>query len=91
MWAAIRSAAEALLADDLALASAILEASNISTPNGTLELAYDELGHQYKIPIFCLVNPVDLINPNEKVPQATLVSSTKEPRKVVDAQPLNVR
>lgn len=61
MWQAIRSAAEALIANDVGLASAILEASNIITPNGSLELCYDERGHQYKVPLFCLTNPTDLV------------------------------
>ena len=36
MWQAIRSASEALCLDDLMLAQAIMEASNISTPSGNL-------------------------------------------------------
>jgi len=60
MWQAIRSAAEGLLTQDLPLANAILEASNISTPNGSLEVCYDERGFQYKIPHYCFSDPVEL-------------------------------
>ncbi len=79
MWQAIRSAAEALLNEDVALANAILEvsysfwlvvydvltaliaqASAISTPNGTLELCYDERGSKYKVPLYCYANPSEL-------------------------------
>lgn len=62
MWLAIRSAADAMLGDDLALANAIVEASNIITPNGSLELCYDERGFQYKVPQYCYANPLELTN-----------------------------
>lgn len=62
MWQSIRSAAEAMLADDLPLANAILEASNLATPNGTLEVVYDERGSQYKVPQYCYANPLELTN-----------------------------
>jgi hypothetical protein len=57
MWIALRSAAEAFLADDGGLAHAILSASNLSLPNGSLELCYDELGHEYKVPTYCFTTP----------------------------------
>lgn len=80
MWQAIKSAAEALLANDVSLANAIVEvrcfmwfldksfifsanyyqASNITTPNGSLEVCYDERGHQYKVPQYCVANPIEL-------------------------------
>jgi hypothetical protein len=39
-----------------------IQASNISSPAGTLEVCYDERGHQYKTPIYCMANPVELID-----------------------------
>jgi hypothetical protein len=60
MWQTIRSAAEAILADDIALANAILDASSINTPHGTLEVCYDERGTQYKVPQYCYSNPMEL-------------------------------
>lgn len=60
MWQTIRSAAEAVLADDIPLANAILDASSINTPNGTLEVCYDERGYQYKVPQYCYSSPMEL-------------------------------
>eukprot|EP01036_Dinobryon_divergens_P045920 gene45920-61381_t len=57
MWNALRTAAEALLSEDFPLANAIIEASNITTPNGNLELCYDERGHQYTVPGYCYTIP----------------------------------
>ena len=95
MWAAIRSAAEALVSDDLLLASAIMEASNISTPSGSLDLVYDELGQAYRVPTFCYANPVNAVDPSAAatLPNATLVSdkATTRTQHVQNAQPLNVR
>mmetsp|Transcript_95 Transcript_95/g.139 ORF Transcript_95/g.139 Transcript_95/m.139 type:complete len:247 (+) Transcript_95:163-903(+) len=64
MWNAIQSAADAVLLDDLTLANAILEASEITTPNGLLEVLYDNRGYQYKVPIYCIANPVELVQSN---------------------------
>ena len=33
------------------------------TPNGNLELCYDERGHMYKVPVWCLVNPIEITGP----------------------------
>lgn len=57
MWNALQSAAEAFLSGDISLGHTILSASNISLPNGTLELSYDELGHEYKVPSYCFTTP----------------------------------
>lgn len=67
MWQAIRSAADALLENDVSLANAILVASSITTPNGSLEVCYDERGYQYKVPQYCVSNPSELSSstPNE--------------------------
>ena len=48
-WQALRTAAEAMLVEDLLLASAVLEASNIVSSNGSLELCFDETGQRYKV------------------------------------------
>lgn len=57
-WQIIKSAAEAILEDNIMMANVLLEAGGITTPNGSLELCYDEQGHQYKTPIYCYCNPV---------------------------------
>eukprot|EP01031_Cornospumella_fuschlensis_P028080 gene28080-33909_t len=59
IWQSLRSACEALLADDLPLASAILEAASVTIPGGSLELCYDERGFEYKVPNFCFCTPVE--------------------------------
>lgn len=74
MWQSIRSAAEAMLNNDLTLANAILEASNLTTPNGSLEVVYDERGYQYKVPQYCYANPLELTN---------------EPVKAVNVEPIS--
>lgn len=61
MWQNIRSAAEALASDDVMLANAILEASHIVSPTGSMETLYDERGAQYKLPIFTFSNPIELV------------------------------
>jgi len=61
MWHNIRSVAEALAANDVVLANAILEASEIVSPSGTMDTLYDERGAQYKVPIYCTSNPVELV------------------------------
>jgi len=68
MWQSIRSAAEAMLVYDIGLANAILEASGLITPNGSLEVCYDERGAQYKVPQYCYANPLELST--EPVPAA---------------------
>jgi hypothetical protein len=60
MWQAIHVAADALLADDLPLATAILEASQIVSATGSLELCYDERGNRYKVPQYCYAHPMEL-------------------------------
>eukprot|EP01038_Epipyxis_sp_PR26KG_P015924 gene15924-21604_t len=104
MWQAIRTAAEAILDNDLGLANAILEASNISTPGGTLEVSYDERGHQYKVPNYCIANPIELagVGPaltDNNLPTATTVNDPKKltkgnsstKAKVVEAVPIQVK
>lgn len=73
MWQTIRSACDALVDQDVALTNAILEAANLMTPNGTLELVYDERGHQYKIPMYCYAKPQEL---NEALPGSSTNTSS---------------
>ena len=47
MWENIKAASEALQNADVALANAILEASNITTPSGSLAQCFDERGKEY--------------------------------------------
>lgn len=63
IWGTIRTCAEMILQssngnEGIETANAILTASNIKTPRGTLELCYDEWGFAYHIPNYCLSDPV---------------------------------
>jgi len=63
IWGTIRTCAEMILQssngnDEIETANAILTASNIKTPRGTLELCYDEWGFAYHIPNYCLSDPI---------------------------------
>lgn len=91
MWNALRTASEALLSQDLNLANAVLEASNISTPSASLELCYDELGFEYKVPIFCYSNPIELTSTTNNLPEASLVQTNPKQSTVVTAAPLHLR
>lgn len=61
IWDALRAATSAAEALDFQLAQAILDGANISVPNGYLTECYDELGSQYKLPIYCLSYPVNVV------------------------------
>jgi hypothetical protein len=32
-----------------------------------LEVTYDERGHQYKVPLYCISNPIELVNLNNSL------------------------
>ncbi len=46
---------------DFSMAQAILDGANIYIPHGTMIEAYDELGNQYKVPVYCLSTPLNLL------------------------------
>lgn len=58
---ALRAATIAAESLDFQLAQAILDGANISVPNGYLTECYDELGTQYKVPIYCLSYPINIV------------------------------
>lgn len=78
MWQAIRTASDAMLQNDSALANAIIEASGISTPSGSLDTCYDETGYLYKIPRFCYSDPVELTEGNQAVELVAVEVSKKD-------------
>ncbi|KAJ1394438.1 hypothetical protein B484DRAFT_459161, partial [Ochromonadaceae sp. CCMP2298] len=90
MWINIRSAAEALVSNDLPLANAILLACNIVSPTGNMDMLYDERGAQYKVPIYCIANPVELMGENgmngDEGP-----GQTPPPPQVFDGVPISLR
>lgn len=86
MWGALRSASDALLNQDFVLANAIVDASSMTTPNGSLEICYDERGHEYKVPAYCYSNPVEMVNATM---QLEIVKKT--PSKPIVAKPLHLK
>jgi hypothetical protein len=61
IWDALRAATVAAEALDFQLAQAILDGANIFLANGYLTECYDELGSHYKVPIYCLSHPVNIV------------------------------
>ncbi|XP_021966854.1 ubiquitin domain-containing protein 1 [Folsomia candida] len=61
IWDAIKGAVNAIENSDYPMAQAILDGANIFIPHGTLMEAYDELGNQYKVPLYCLSRPVNIL------------------------------
>jgi hypothetical protein len=57
-----------------------LKASNLTTPNGSLEVCYDERGYQYKVPQYCYANPVELTFEPTPVSSAVETLSTESVR-----------
>lgn len=88
MWQAIKTASEAMLGGDIDLARAILVASNIITPTGSMSLCYDERGHQYKVPIYCYANPIELSEEELKPKPA---AGSNKAGKFIEEKPLNVK
>ncbi|CAL8109823.1 unnamed protein product [Orchesella dallaii] len=83
IWDALRAAASAAEANDFVLAQAILDGAGIYIPNGSLQDAYDELGNSYKVPIYCLSRPVNLLV------EEFDGDLTKEPIQMVSDDPLD--
>ncbi|CAO3618994.1 unnamed protein product [Cunninghamella blakesleeana] len=60
IWQALQAA---MNSDDLALSQSILDAANIKLPTGNpADGCYDELGTKYVIPVYCIVDPTNLID-----------------------------
>ncbi|KAI7868427.1 hypothetical protein BDF14DRAFT_547933 [Spinellus fusiger] len=60
IWQALRAA---INTPDIHLARSILEAANIMLPTGNpADGCFDELGHCYVIPLYCLVDPLNLVS-----------------------------
>ncbi|CAO3581856.1 unnamed protein product [Absidia cylindrospora] len=64
IWQAIQAA---MTTDDIILAQSILDAANIKLPTGNpAEGCYDELGNRYEIPLYCLVDPTNVVPDTEE-------------------------
>jgi hypothetical protein len=67
IWEALKVAAEAMLEGNYALAQTILEASDIRTPSGTIEQAWDATGRLYQVPRYAFSNPSNInVGPADK-------------------------
>lgn len=62
IWQTLEGICENVLKKDLETANAFLQASNLSCPDGNLEVVYDDRGNKFKIPVFCFSNPVEILN-----------------------------
>ncbi|KAJ3185426.1 Ubiquitin domain-containing protein 2 [Geranomyces variabilis] len=61
IWQALRAACEA---PSLTLAQAIVDSANMTVPTGKLtDGCYDELGNNYRIPNYCVLEPTNLLPP----------------------------
>lgn len=78
MWQAIKTASEAMIQSDHGLANAIIEASGITTPTGSLDTCYDETGYLYKIPRFCYSDPIELTDVNAPAELVSVSSSKRD-------------
>uniref|UniRef100_A0A4W4E0B8 Ubiquitin-like domain-containing protein n=1 Tax=Electrophorus electricus TaxID=8005 RepID=A0A4W4E0B8_ELEEL len=61
IWDALRAAAHAFESGDHELAQAILDGAGVTLPHGVLSDCYDELGTRYQLPLYCLSQPVNMI------------------------------
>ncbi|KAI9321829.1 hypothetical protein BX666DRAFT_2023917 [Dichotomocladium elegans] len=60
IWQALEAAVNS---SELSMAQSILDAANVIIPTGNpSEGCYDELGNRYVIPIYCLVDPTNLVS-----------------------------
>jgi len=76
MWLSLKGAADALIEGREDMANSLLQAAQITTPEGSLLSCYDELGHEYVVPKWGYSNPSDLIqNSAHKEAQNTCPSS----------------
>ena len=57
VWDAIKVASELLRNSDVNMANTILEAAQITTPNGSLGVCYDATGQKYEVDAYCYSNP----------------------------------
>ncbi|XP_072519353.1 ubiquitin domain-containing protein 2-like [Salminus brasiliensis] len=61
IWDALKAAAHAFESEDHELAQAILDGASITLPHGALSECYDELGNRYQLPVYCLAQPVNMM------------------------------
>ncbi|KAJ3149116.1 Ubiquitin domain-containing protein 2 [Geranomyces michiganensis] len=74
IWQALRAACEA---PSLTLAQAIVDSANMTVPTGKLtDGCYDELGNNYRIPNYCVIEPTNLLPASAPAAGASSTSPT---------------
>ncbi|KAI8333566.1 hypothetical protein BC941DRAFT_433789 [Chlamydoabsidia padenii] len=64
IWQVIQ---EAINSDNIILTQSILDGANLKLPTGNPnDGIYDEYGHRYKVPLYCLVDPTNIL-PDDQV------------------------
>ncbi|KAI8137014.1 hypothetical protein BJV82DRAFT_637222 [Fennellomyces sp. T-0311] len=87
IWQALHAA---MTSPDIRMAQSILDAANIIIPTGNpSEGCYDELGNRYVIPMYCLVDPTNVIVPEDDDDPhhddtAGMIASTSVPAQTKD-------
>ena len=59
-WQNLRGVANAMCGEDYELANALLQAAEITCPDGTLGLCYDGQGREYSVPKICYSKPSNI-------------------------------
>lgn len=67
IWDALKAAASAMENGEFGLASVIIETAGIKVQNGSLSETFDEMGHKYQLPLYCLSKPENLIKENQNI------------------------
>ncbi|XP_076877178.1 ubiquitin domain-containing protein 2-like [Brachyhypopomus gauderio] len=94
IWDALRASAHAFESGDHELAQAILDGAGVTLPHGVLSECYDELGNRYQLPLYCLSQPVNMIeerpecDPEDDLPDPERPDSQAE---AGEAWPLRLR
>jgi len=71
VWDALKAASGAMESGDFALAKVIIETAAIKVTKGSLSETFDEFGHKYQLPLYCLSPPDNLIKENDTANSAT--------------------
>lgn len=79
IWDALKAACDE---DDTTMAQAILTASDIKLPHGSLTVCFDATGTKYIIPRFCICYPTNMIESIASPEQAPSCSTRNETSRV---------
>ncbi|XP_028391642.1 ubiquitin domain-containing protein 2-like [Dendronephthya gigantea] len=88
IWDALKAATEQ---DDVSMAQAIVDSANITLPTGSLTEAYDELGNNYKVPLYCINKPSNLLKNDDICEMATNDNEEEKDVPTGEAYPVKFR